>query len=211
MPIYLDHNATTHLDPQVLDAMLPYLSGPAANPSSLHRYGRLARDAVEAARAQVAQLVGAQPAEIIWTSGGTEANNLAIKGVADAQTAPGGVLYGATDHPAVMEAAEALRQRGWAVEAVAVDALGRVDEPALAAQLARGNVRLVSLMRANNETGVIQPLPQLAPAIHAAGAWLHVDAVQALGKMPVDRDVLDVSGDGYANHEQQVRAWFGID
>lgn len=191
MPIYLDHNATTHLDPQVLDAMLPYLSGPAANPSSLHRYGRLARDAVEAARAQVAQLVGAQPAEIIWTSGGTEANNLAIKGVADAQTAPGCVLYGATDHPAVMEAAEALRQRGWAVEAVAVDALGRVDEPALAAQLARGNVRLVSLMRANNETGVIQPLPQLAPAIHAAGAWLHVDAVQALGKMPVDRDVLD--------------------
>jgi cysteine desulfurase len=185
MPIYLDNNATTHLDPRVLEAMLPCLSGPAANASSLHRYGRLARDAVEAARAQIAQLVGAQPAEVIWTSGGTESNNLAIKGVAD-NLAPARLLYGATEHPAVMEAAESLVSRGWDVQAIAVDTLGRVVDAALEAQLARGGVRLVSLMRANNETGVIQDIARHAPAIHAAGAWLHVDAVQAAGKIAVD-------------------------
>ncbi|MDB5968172.1 MAG: cysteine desulfurase [Hydrocarboniphaga sp.] len=185
MPIYLDNNASTHLDPRVLEAMLPYLSGPAANASSLHRYGRLARDAVEAARAQIAQLVGAQPGEVIWTSGGTESNNLAIKGVAG-NLAPARLLYGASEHPAVMEAAESLVSRGWTVQAIAVDKLGHVVESALQAQLARGKLKLVSLMRANNETGVIQDVARFAPAIHAAGAWLHVDAVQAAGKLPVD-------------------------
>lgn len=185
MPIYLDNNATTHLDPRVLEAMLPYLSGPAANASSLHRYGRLARDAVEAARAQIAQLVGAQPSEVIWTSGGTEANNLAIKGVTG-PLAPARLLYGATEHPSVMEAAESRAARGWAVEAIAVDRLGHVVESALQAQLAKADVKLVSLMRANNETGVIQDVARWATPIHAAGAWLHVDAVQAAGKLPVD-------------------------
>ncbi|TXH05297.1 MAG: cysteine desulfurase [Nevskiaceae bacterium] len=185
MPVYLDHNATTWVDPRVLDAMLPYLSGPYGNASSLHRYGRAARDAVETARAQVAALVGAQPGELVWTSGGTEANNLAIKGVADAAVATR-VLYGITDHPAVMETAESLQARGWGVEAVAVDHEGVVDWPAFEAQLARGPVRLVSLMRANNETGVIQDVARAARLAHAAGAWLHVDAVQAAGKIPVD-------------------------
>lgn len=189
MPIYLDHNATTHLDPRVLEAMMPYLSGPAANASSLHRYGRLARDAVEAARAQVAQLIGAQPGEIVWTSGGTEANNLALKGTT-LGAPPARLLYGATDHPAVMEAAESLREQGWGVEPVAVDHDGLVDRPAFEAQLAHGRVRLVSVMRANNETGVIQDLARLAPRVHAAGAWLHVDAVQAAGKITVDMDAL---------------------
>ena len=104
MPIYFDNNATTQLDPRVVEAMLPYLSGPYGNPSSLHRYGRASRDAVEQARAQVARLVNAQPGEILWTSGGTEANNLAIKGVAEHAT-PTRILYGVTEHPAVMEAA----------------------------------------------------------------------------------------------------------
>src|SRR5688572_20377429 len=120
MPTYLDHNATTRVDPRVVEAMLPFLSGPYGNPSSLHRFGRAARDAVEAARAQVAALVGAQPGEVIWTSGGTEANNLALKGTTEGVT-PGRVLYGITDHPAVMEAAEALKARGWSVEPIAVD------------------------------------------------------------------------------------------
>lgn len=192
MPIYFDHNATTHLDARVLEAMMPYLSGPAANPSSLHRYGRLARDAIEAARVQVAQLVGAQPHEVIWTSGGTEANNYAIKGVMQAVCgrAPSRVLYGATEHPAVMEAAESLRALGCEVEAIAVDHRGLIDENALKAQLATAPTRLVSIMRANNETGVIQDIAALAPIVHAAGAWLHVDAVQAAGKLAVDMDEL---------------------
>lgn len=202
MPIYLDHNATTHLDPRVLEAMMPYLSGPAANASSLHRYGRMARDAVEAARLQVAQLVGAQPSEVVWTSGGTEANNLALKGATEG-LAPTRLLYGATDHPAVMEAAESLAGRGWTVEKVAMTRQGLIDWPALEAQLARGPLRLISVMRANNETGVIQDIPRLAAQLRASSqgraALLHVDAVQAAGKMPLDfaelgADLLSLSG-----------------
>lgn len=185
MPTYLDHNATTRLDPRVLEAMLPYLSGPYGNPSSLHRYGRAARDAVEQARAQIARLINAQPGEILWTSGGTESNNLAVKGVTE-RAAPSRLLYGVTEHPAVMETAESLKHRGWQVEAVAVDADGLIDWPAFERQLAQGPVRLVALMRANNETGVIQDIARAAPLVHAAGAWLHVDAVQAAGKIAVD-------------------------
>ncbi|MFA5940208.1 MAG: cysteine desulfurase family protein [Sinimarinibacterium sp.] len=185
MPVYLDHNATTRLDPRVLEAMLPYLSGPYGNASSLHRFGRAARDAVERAREQVARLVNCQPGEVIWTSGGTESNNLAIKGVAAGVT-PTRVLYGATEHPAVMEAAETLKASGWAVEPIAVDASGRVDWPRFEAQLLTGPVRLAALMRANNETGVIQDVARAAALVHAAGAWLHVDAVQAAGKIAVD-------------------------
>ena len=190
MPTYLDHNATTHLHPQVLEAMLPYLSGPSANASSLHRYGRIARDAVEQARVQVAALLGCEAKEIVWTSGGTEANNLALKGGVAGQ-APSRVLYGATDHPAVMEAAESLAAQGWTVEPIAVDGQGVIDWRAFETQLARGPVRLVSAMRANNETGVIQDVARLAQLAHAAGAFVHVDAVQAAGKIPVDIVELD--------------------
>ena len=185
MPIYLDNNATTLLDPRVLEAMLPYLSGPYGNASSLHRYGRAARDAVETARAQVAALVGAQSGELIWTSGGTESNNLAIKGVTESAT-PTRVLYGITDHPAVMETAESLKLRGWNVEPIVVTHDGVVDWQVFEIQLSRGPVRLMSLMRANNETGVMQDVARAATLTHASGAWLHVDAVQAAGKIPVD-------------------------
>ncbi|WP_020648576.1 cysteine desulfurase family protein [Solimonas variicoloris] len=185
MPVYFDHNATTRLDPRVLEAMLPYLSGPYGNASSLHRYGRAARDAIERAREQVAALVNCQPREIVWTSGGTEANNLALKGIAEAF--PGArLLYGATEHPAVLETAEALRARGWPVGVIAMGEVGLIDWPAFERQLAEAPVRLVSLMRANNETGVLQDIPRAAALVHAAGAWLHVDAVQAAGKIPVD-------------------------
>lgn len=200
MPIYFDHNATTRLDPRVLEAMLPYLSGPYGNPSSLHRFGRAARDAVEQARAQVARLVGAQPGEVLWTSGGTESNNLALKGCTERQP-PTRLLYGVTEHPAVMETAEALKHRGWTVEAVRVDADGRIDWPAFEQQLAHGPVRLVSLMRANNETGVIQDVPRAAPLVHAAGAWLHVDAVQAAGKIPVDLGTLQADLMSLSSHK----------
>lgn len=189
MSVYLDHNATTPLAPEVLAAMRPYLEGLGSNASSLHRQGRIARDAVEAARAEVAALVGAEPGMVIWTSGGTEANNLAIKGLIE----PGRrhrLLYGATEHPAVMEAAESLRAFGCSVEAIPVDAQGRVTPEALAHALAGAPTTLVSVMAANNETGVIQPLQTLAPLVHAAGALLHVDAVQAAGKLPFDVNLI---------------------
>ncbi|MFT4046703.1 MAG: cysteine desulfurase family protein [Solimonas sp.] len=185
MPVYFDNNATTQLEPRVLDAMLPYLSGPYGNASSLHRYGRAARDAIERARGQVAALVGCAAAEIVWTSGGTESNNLALKGVCGTAV-PSRLLYGATEHPAVFETAEAMRVRGWKVETVATSVDGLVDWPRFGRQLAAGPVRLVSLMRANNETGVIQDVARAAGPTHAAGAWLHVDAVQAAGKIAVD-------------------------
>lgn len=193
MPVYFDHNATTPLAPEVLEAMLPYLQGPYANASSLHRLGRAARDAVEAARAEVASLLNAQAAMVIWTSGGTEANNLALKGVLHDRLRmplrrgqPPRLLYGATEHPAVMECAESLRDAGVVVEAIAVDAAGRIHPEALAAQLGTVGADLVSIMLCNNETGVMQDIPSLAAVVQAAGALLHVDAVQALGKIPVD-------------------------
>ena len=184
MPAYLDHNATTPVDPRVIDAMLPYLKGPYGNPSSLHRFGRAARDGVERARAQVAALLGAQPQEVIWTSGGTEANNLALKGLCTGQP-QGRVLYGATEHPAVMEAAESLKRDGWVVEKIAVTRDGLIDWPAFTAQCEAGRLRMASLMAANNETGVIQDTARATPLVHAAGGWLHVDATQAAGKLPL--------------------------
>lgn len=194
---YFDHNATTPLAAEVLEAMLPYLQGPYANASSLHRLGRAARDAVEAARAEVAALMQAEPGMVIWTSGGTEANNLALKGLIRPGRAQR-LRYGATEHPAVMECAESLRGDGVEVEAIGVDAQGLIDPERLAAELARAPADLVSIMLANNETGVIQPIPELAAVVHAAGGLFHVDAVQALGKLPLDvqtlgADLLSVS------------------
>ncbi len=192
--IYLDHNATTPLDARVLEAMLPYLTGPCGNPSSAHRPGRAARDAVEQARAQVAALVGADPGEVIFTSGGTEANNFAIKGVAATAT-KSRLLYSGVEHPCVLEPMRALAGQGWKVETIAVDGDGRVDFPALDAQLRGGDaradaVRLLSCMVANNETGVIQDVARVGQMARDAGApektVIHADAVQACGKIAVD-------------------------
>lgn len=184
MAVYFDHNATTPLAPEVLEAMLPYLRGPYANASSLHRLGRAARDAVEQARLSVASLVGGQPRDVIWTSGGTEANNLALKGVLTPGRAAR-LAYGSTEHPAVMEAAEALRAWDVDIQVLPVDRQGSLDFAALEAVLATPTV-LVSLMRANNETGVLHDIPAIAARVHAAGALLHVDAVQAAGKLALD-------------------------
>lgn len=219
MPTYLDHNATTHLDPRVLEAMLPYLTGPAANASSLHRYGRIARDAVEQARVQVARLVGCEPSEVVWTSGGTESNNLALKGVVEAAREPSRVLYGATDHPAVMEAAESLHARGWGVEPIAVNRQGLIEWPAFERQLRTAPVRLVAVMRANNETGVIQDIERVARLRRPCAALLHVDAVQAAGKLALDFATLDADLMSLSSHKLQgpkgagaliVRAGIGL-
>jgi cysteine desulfurase len=183
--IYLDHNATTPLDPRVRAAMLDELDG---NPSSIHAAGRRARDAVERARAEVARLVGGAPAEIVFTSGGTEADVLAIVGAARARPVRR-LVTSPLEHPAVLGAAAALG--GIEVVHVAVDAHGRID-PADVARALEGGAALVSLALANHELGNLYDVAAFAQAAHAAGAWLHCDAVQAAGKVPLDVQALGV-------------------
>ena len=183
MSLYFDHNATTPLDPRVLEAMRPYLEGPYGNPSSLHRAGRAARDGIDAAREQVAALVGAHPSEVIFTSGGTEADNLAIKGVAARR--PGSIVIGAFEHPAVLEAARALADDGVEVVEVPVGPDGVIDMTALSAAVQGGKVSIISVMMANNETGVVQPAQAVAELAAHCGAVFHTDAVQAAGKLPL--------------------------
>ena len=194
MASYFDHNATTVLAPQVLDAMLPVLRGGYGNPSSVHRFGRAARDQLERARARVAEHLGCLATELVFVSGGSEANNLALQGWATANRAARvarSLLYGATEHPAVLETAEALSRCGVPVSAIPVDRNGLVDWVWLKRYCEAHPTGLISLMRVNNETGVVQ---DLAPAVRAArhhGAWLHVDAVQALGKLSLNFKQLD--------------------
>jgi cysteine desulfurase len=185
MPVYLDHNATTPLDGQVLEAMLPYLREQFGNASSPHRFGRRARAALDTAREQVAELVGAHPSQVIFTSGGTEANNLAVRGVAAAQERPGVMAVGATEHPSVLEAAQWLAEEGWQVRRLAVDHRGLIAREVMQETLRQSPI-LVSVMMANNETGVIQDIATIAQAVRAAGSLLHTDAVQAAGKLRVD-------------------------
>ena len=184
MAIYLDHNATTPLDPRVLDAMLPWLQGVHGNPSSIHRPGREARAALDRARMQVAALVNAQPAQVIFTSGGTEADNLALKGVCSGKPR-GRILVSAIEHAAVLGPVEDLIRQGWQVQRLPVDHECRLDFNALQKMLG-DDVRLVSLMLANNETGVIQDVKAVADCAKRHGALLHTDAIQAAGKLPVD-------------------------
>ncbi len=184
MAVYLDFNATTPVDPRVVEAMLPYLSGPAGNPSSVHRFGRAARAAVDEARAEVAALVGALPEQVIFTSGGTEANNLAIRGVADGTVAVG-IAVSSVEHASVLAPAARLARRGGSVVQIPSDREGRILPEAVRGALDAGT-RLVSVMWANNETGVIQPVAAIAELVRESGAWMHTDAVQAAGKIPVD-------------------------
>ncbi len=199
--IYLDHNATTPLDPAVLAAMMPYLKERFGNASSYHTAGRLARAAMEHARAQVATFLGATPAEVIFTGSGTEADNLALRGVAAATGRRGRhLVIGATEHPAVLRTAADLAADGWEVTCLPVDGEGRVD-PAAVRQALRADTVLVSVMAANNETGVIQPVAEIAALAHAAGALMHTDAVQAAGKMPLQVDCLGVDLLSLAGHK----------
>ncbi len=191
-PAYLDHNATTPLDARVLEAMLPFLKERYGNPSSRHEYGRAARAAVDTARQQVAAAVGAHPTEVVFASGGSEANNLFIKGAA-ACLKPGAIAVSAIEHPCVREPAMDLRRLGWDVHEIAVDAEGRVTGTDFSAALAK-KPALASVMLANNETGVLQDIPALAAQAKAARAWFHTDAVQALGKVAIDFRALNAAG-----------------
>jgi cysteine desulfurase len=200
-PIYLDYNATTPIDPRVAEAMTPYLYDHFGNPSSPHPYGVEARRAVEAAREQLAGLLGAEPDEITFTSGGTEANNMAIKGVAAAYRERGDhLITTAVEHPAVLEPYEYLRGLGYRVTIVAVDEVGLVD-PADIEQAITPETILVSVMHANNEVGTIQPIAEIADIAHWAGALMHTDAAQSVGKIPVNIDELGVDLLSIAGHK----------
>jgi cysteine desulfurase len=190
--VYLDHNASTPLDPRVLEAMLPMLSEAFGNPSSLHWFGQRARAAVEEARVQAASLIGATPPEVVFTASGTEADNLALRGVAARVREPRRKLViSAVEHHAVLNTARALAEEGFPVETVRVDAEGRVDLDDLRARV-DDRTALVSIMLANNETGVVQPVREAAGLAREHGALVHCDAVQAAGKVPVDVRALDV-------------------
>ena len=175
-PVYFDHNATTPLDPRVLDGMLPYLREQFGNASSRHEYGRAARRAIDEARQRVAYAAGAHPTEVVFTSGGSEANNLFLKGAA-ACLAPGTVAITAIEHPCVREPAKALQRAGWKLREIAVDENCRVAGADFLAACAE-KPALVSVMLANNETGAVQDVAALAAQAKSARAWFHTDAVR---------------------------------
>lgn len=186
--IYLDYNATTPCDPQVIEAMLPFFSEVFANPANgLHRQGRMAADRVEDARTQIANLINAEPTEIIFTAGATESNNLAIRGVAEAQAQSSRkrIITSAIEHKSILATCQKLQEKGYDLLVLPVDRHGRVDLDALA-RAVDDTTLLVSVHAANNEIGTLQPIADIAATAHDKGAIVHCDAAQAVGKVPVD-------------------------
>ena len=196
--IYLDYNATTPIDPRVAEAMVPFLSSGFGNPSSIHVEGRRAKSALEGARERVARCLVCDSSEVVFTSGGSESNNLAIRGLVEARGG-GHVITSAVEHPAILEVVIALEIAGRiALTIVGVDKFGRVDPGAVAAAL-RDDTILVSLMLANNEVGTLQPVREVAALCRQHGVAIHADAAQAVGKVPVNVvdlgvDLLSVAG-----------------
>lgn len=198
-PIYLDHNATTPILPEVVDAMLPYLRQNFGNPSSSHVFGQRAHQAVEHARTQIAALLGCAPDEIIFTSGGTEANNLAIRGTMEA-TNRAAIVTSAIEHPATARPCNWLEAHGNKVTRIGVDAHGQLLLQA-AQQAITNDTALVTVMHSNNETGVLQPISSLADLARHVGALVHTDAAQSIGKVPIHVDTLGVDLLSIAGHK----------
>src|SRR5713226_6327909 len=206
-PIYLDYNATTPLDPAVVEAMLPYLREHFGNPSSTHQYGKTAHEAVEKARNQVADLLGAQLDEIVFTGSGTEATNHALKGVIFAKPTDGGpwacdahIITSAVEHPATLQTCDFLKRLACKITILPVDRYGLVDPGDVMKAIDR-KTTLVSIMHANNEVGTIEPIKEIAAIAHEHGALMHTDAAQSLGKIPVDVSELDVDLLSVAGHK----------
>jgi cysteine desulfurase len=184
MNVYFDHNATTPIDERVLEAMYPYLKELYGNPSSVHRDGKQARMAIDLAREQIAALVNAHPTQVIFTSGGTEANNLAIKGYA-ANAEKGAIAISAIEHSSVLEAAKSVARQGWTLNTIGADGAGNINKESVREAI-NDLTRFVSVMYVNNETGVIQNIAELSEVAREHGVVFHTDAVQAIGKMAVD-------------------------
>lgn len=197
--IYLDHNATTALDSRVLDIMLPWMHLQAGNPTSRHVFGRSARDAVEHARAQVAEACGAYSTQVVFTSCGTEANNFAVKGMAEHKPATQ-ILTSTIEHPCVTRPALAMQRLGFINRQIAVDTNGKVNLDKLKLQLT-APTSLVSVMLANNETGVVQEVSAIAEMARAVGAYIHTDAVQGLGKLALNFTDLNVHAMTVSSHK----------
>ena len=193
MRVYFDHNATTPVDPAVSDVMVGILRQEFGNPSSVHHFGQLAKARLDDARSAVAMLINAEASEVVFTSGGTEADNFALRGVAEALEPSGRrhLIASGLEHEAVLTTLKALARRGWNTTLLPVDSTGIVAPAALEAALT-DRTALVSIMHANNEIGTIQPVAELAQLAHARGALFHTDAVQSVAKIPVDVRALGV-------------------
>ncbi len=200
MPVYLDHNATSLMYPEVADAMLPFLRNPTGNPSSLHSYGRMARSAIESARAEVAALLGCSSNTIIFTSGGTEANNLLLKGYVN-RSLDRPIVSSEIEHPSIREPLMQLQTGGQAVVLLKPDHSGRIDLQAASPVLASADAQLLSIIYANNETGVIQPVAELAAMVDRDFCLVHSDATQAVGKIPLDMTQMDIDALSFSAHK----------
>jgi cysteine desulfurase len=200
-PIYLDYNATTPHDPEVISAMLPYLTEHFGNPSSGHQYGQIAREAIEYARRQVASLLNCPPDEIIFTSGGTESNNFAIKGAAFAYSNRGNhMITSQVEHPSVTEVCESLREKGFEVTYVPVDESGLINPTDIERAITKKTI-LITIMHANNEVGSIQPIEEIAEIAQKYGIILHSDAAQSVGKIPTNVNSMKVDLLTIAGHK----------
>lgn len=199
--IYLDNNATTRPDPTAVDAMRPYLTDWYGNPSSVHRFGQRARAAVDQGRSQVAALLGCADSELVFTGGGTESINAAIRGIAALRSTRRVIVTTPVEHSATRELCQEMAREGWRIEEIPVDSLGRLDLDRLRTVVASPDVALVSILWANNETGVIFPVEQVAGLCRAAKVPLHVDATQAIGKLPVNFRNAGVDAASFASHK----------
>lgn len=207
--IYLDHNATTPIDPEVAEAMKPYLGSHYGNPSSGYPLGRAAREALEAARLQVSELLGCQTQEVVFTSGGTESNNMVIKGAAHSLTEKGRhIITTAIEHPAITNPCLYFLYQGFEVTFLPVDSTGLVDPPSVKEAI-RPDTILISVMHANNETGAVQPIDEIGQFAREAGVLFHTDAAQSVGKIPLPVSELHVDLASFAGHKMYAPKGIG--